>query len=97
MAKPKLDITQAQQWVEVTQQNREDISSIKGDIHTIMTNHLKHLEDDMANVKNDVTHIKENMDRQDKKSDKMDNRVWAVLIILVVSTVIGMIKTGGLS
>jgi len=67
-------------WAEVTEQNSKDIVDIKHDIKTIKDNHLAHLEADMA--------------KQSKAIEKIDTRIWAVLIILVVSTVIGMIKNG---
>jgi hypothetical protein len=67
-------------WAEVTEQNAKDIVDIKHSIETIQHNHLRHLEADMA--------------KQSKAIEKIDTRIWAVLIILVVSTVIGMIKNG---
>ena len=67
-------------WAEVTEQNAKDIVDIKHSIDTIKDNHLRHLEADMA--------------KQSKAIEKIDTRIWAVLIILVVSTVIGMIKNG---
>ncbi len=67
-------------WAEVTEQNAKDIVDIKHSINTIRDNHLRHLEADMA--------------KQSKAIEKIDTRIWAVLIILVVSTVIGMIKNG---
>lgn len=60
--------------------NTQDIASIKGSIDTIKNNHLHHIEKDMASM--------------DKRVEKMDNRIWWVLGILVVSTVIGMISNG---
>ena len=67
-------------WAEVTEQNAKDIVEIKHSIETIKDNHLKHLEADMC--------------KQTKQIEKIDTRIWAVLIILVVSTVIGMVKNG---
>ena len=63
-----------------TEQNTKDIQEIKTDIHIIKTNHLHHIEKDM--------------EKQSKLIEKMDNRIWWVLGILVVSTVIGMVKNG---
>ena len=62
------------------QKNAEDITEIKSSINTIMTNHLHHIEKDMASM--------------DKRIEKIDSRIWWVLGILVVSTVIGMVKNG---
>ena len=58
-------------------QNTKDISDIKHSIDVIKNNHLHHIEADMC--------------KQRKQIEKMDNRVWWVLGILVASTVISMI------
>jgi hypothetical protein len=71
---------QDHKWAEVTEQNAKDIVDIKHNINVIKDNHLRHLEADMA--------------KQSKAIEKIDTRIWAVLIILVVSTVIGMVKNG---
>ena len=61
-------------------ENTRDISDIKHSIDTIKNNHLHHIEADMC--------------KQSKLIEKMDNRIWWVLGILVISTVIGMVKNG---
>ncbi len=71
---------QENKWAEVTEQNSKDIVEIKHSIDVIKDNHLRHLEADMA--------------KQSKAIEKIDNRIWWVLGILVASTVIGMIKNG---
>ena len=71
---------QENKWAEVTEQNSKDIVEIKHSIDVIKNNHLSHLEVDMA--------------KQSKAIEKIDNRIWWVLGILVASTVIGMIKNG---
>lgn len=60
-----------------TQKNAEDIRQIKTDIASIKDNHLYHIEKDMASM--------------DKRIEKMDMRVWAVLIMLVASTVFALV------
>ena len=60
-----------------TAKNTADIAEIKQDIHTIKTNHLYHIEKDMNNI--------------NQRVEKMDNRIWWVLGILVASTVVSMI------
>lgn len=55
----------------------QEVQEIKTDIKIIKENHLAHLSDDVV--------------RLDKKLDKMDNRVWAVLAILVASVVAPLI------
>ncbi len=65
-------------WVEVTKQNSKDIAQIKNDIKTIKDNHLHHIEIDLK--------------RQCKTIEKVDNRIWWVLGILVVSVVTGMVQ-----
>tara|TARA_Y100000114_G_scaffold108016_1_gene101366 strand:+ start:723 stop:944 length:222 start_codon:yes stop_codon:yes gene_type:complete len=57
--------------------NSKDIKDIKQDIKTIKDNHLYHIEKDM--------------NRMDKTIDKMDNRLWWVLGLMVVSIVVGYI------
>jgi hypothetical protein len=71
---------QENKWAEVTEQNSKDIVEIKHSIDVIKDNHLRHLEADMA--------------KQSKAIEKIDNRIWWVLGILVASTVIGRIKNG---
>jgi hypothetical protein len=60
-----------------TEQNTADIAEIKTDIKIIRDNHLKHIEKDMC--------------KQSKIIDKLDNRLWWVLGLLVASTVAGMV------
>lgn len=60
-----------------TEKNTQDIDHIKQSIDTIKNNHLHHIEKDMA--------------RLDKTIDKMDTKVWAILILLVSSVVIAFI------
>jgi predicted neutral ceramidase superfamily lipid hydrolase len=71
-------------WAEITEEveqrtitNTESIRSIKNDIETIKTNHLAHLEKDVCAMH--------------KKVDAMDKRLWYILMLLVASTVIGML------
>jgi len=80
MAEAKLKDNAQHEWAEVTKQNTDDIGRIQFDIETIKNNHLYHIEKDM--------------ETQTKKIEKLDNRIWWVLGILVVSTVIGMIEHG---
>lgn len=61
-----------------TEKNTADIAEIKTDIKIIKDNHLAHIQVDM--------------EKQSKLIDKLDSRIWWVLGILVVSTVIGMIN-----
>ena len=60
-----------------TDKNTQDIEHIKQSIDTIQHNHLAHIEKDMA--------------RLDKTIDKMDTKVWAILVLLVASTVVAFI------
>lgn len=62
------------------EQNTQDITDIKSTLVRLETNHIFHIEKDM--------------EKQSKLIEKMDNRIWWVLGILVVSTVIGMVKNG---
>lgn len=60
------------------EQNTQDITDIKSSIDTIKNNHLHHIEKDMASM--------------DKRIEKMDNRIWWVLGLLVAGLLIPMIK-----
>jgi polyhydroxyalkanoate synthesis regulator phasin len=73
----KLMSKDKKEWMEVTDKNTKDIQDIKQDIKTIKDNHLHHIEKDM--------------DRMDKIIGKMDNRLWWVLGLMVVSIVVGYI------
>lgn len=42
-------------------------------------------------MKKDIDHIKDDLDRLDRKVDKMDIRLWAVLILLIGTTILGML------
>ena len=69
-----------QQWIEVTDKNSADIQEIKQDIHSIKNNHLAHIQTDMK--------------RQTKQIDKLDQRIWAILGLLVAALVISAVKSG---
>ncbi len=62
---------------DTVDQNSKDITDIKQTLVRLETNHIHHIEKDMC--------------AQSKRIEKMDNRVWWVLGILVASTVISMI------
>tara|TARA_R110000737_G_scaffold223848_1_gene238786 strand:+ start:353 stop:634 length:282 start_codon:yes stop_codon:yes gene_type:complete len=86
-SKTKAEKEECRQWIEVTEtieqqtnKNKDDIQDIKHSIDTIKDNHLYHIEKDMA--------------KQSKAIEKLDSRIWWVLGILVVSTVIGMMEHG---
>lgn len=63
-------------------QNTTDIIHIKNSIDVIKNNHLTHIEADIAQTKRSV--------------ERIDNRVWAILIILVTSTALsGLVQMWG--
>lgn len=62
------------------EENTKNIGEINQTLTRLETNHIYHIEKDM--------------EKQSKLIEKMDNRIWWVLGILVVSTVIGMISNG---
>jgi len=62
------------------EENTKNIGEINQTLTRLETNHIYHIEKDM--------------EKQSKLIEKMDNRIWWVLGILVVSTVIGMVKNG---
>ena len=56
-----------------------DSKIIKSDITTIKNNHLKHIE--------------KSMDSMDKKIEKLDTRVWAILFSIVILAASNVIAT----
>ncbi len=70
-----------------TEQNTADIAEIKTDIKTIKENHLYHIERDLTIQSSD-------MRRLTKQLEKIDMRLWGILILLVGSVVIGVITNG---
>lgn len=64
--------------MKVSQEKR--ITQIETDIKTIKDNHLAHIEKDMSKL--------------DKRVERMDMRLWAILILLVGSVVVGVISNG---
>ena len=57
---------------KMTKDTDTEIALLKRDVETIRDNHLAHMSQDI--------------DRIEKKVDKIDNRIWWVLGILVAST-----------
>lgn len=54
---------------------------------------LKDLAKEIDEIKNNhLVHLKQDIDKMDKKLEKMDTRLWAILIVLVSATVIGYLK-----
>ena len=62
-------LNKAKEEVRLTQLEI-DSKIIKSDITTIKNNHLKHIE--------------KSMDNMDKKIEKLDTRVWAILFSIVI-------------
>ena len=62
-------LNKAKEEVRLTQLEI-DSKIIKADITTIKNNHLKHIE--------------KSMDNMDKKIEKLDTRVWAILFSIVI-------------
>lgn len=50
------------------------LKELAAEVKLIKDNHLKHMQDDIDNI--------------EKKIEKMDNRVWAILILLVGAVVL---------
>lgn len=68
--------------------NTNDITFIKSTLHRLETNHIFHIEKDMEKVKTDTAHLKEKISDVDRKVEKMDNRVWWILGLLVVGIIV---------
>lgn len=53
---------------------------------------MKELAAEIANIKNNhLAHMAEDIDRIEKKVEKIDQRIWAILIILSGATFVPMI------
>jgi hypothetical protein len=49
---------------------------------------IKELDAKIENIKNNhLAHMAEDIDRIEVKVDKMDNRLWAVLLLIIASVV----------
>jgi len=54
---------------------------------------LKEIARELDIIKNNhLAHMAEDIDRLDKRLEKMDNRVWAILILLVGAVVLTFVK-----
>lgn len=55
---------------------------------------LKELAEEIKVIKdNHLKHMAEDIDRVEKKVEKMDGRVWAILILLVTAVVLPAVVT----
>lgn len=55
---------------------------------------MKELAKEIEIIKNNhLAHMEKNIDRIEKKVEKMDHRVWAILILLVSAVVVPAIIT----
>lgn len=61
---------------EQVDDNSNMLNVIERDLETIKNNHLFHLEQDVSRLRQTI--------------DKMDTRMWAILILLVSSIMAGM-------
>tara|TARA_R100001086_G_scaffold249696_2_gene190411 strand:+ start:255 stop:488 length:234 start_codon:yes stop_codon:yes gene_type:complete len=61
----------------MTYDNDTEIALLKKDVKEIKDNHLSHMKDDI--------------DRIERKVDKIDNRIWWVLGVLISTQVAAMI------
>ena len=56
------------------------------------TRNIREIKDTLVRLEhNHISHIEKDMERQTKQIEKMDNRLWWVLGLLVASTVAGML------
>lgn len=58
------------------EENTIMLNVIEKDIETIKTNHLKHIQADMESIKKSV--------------EKMDTRMWAILVLLITASMANM-------
>ena len=73
--------------MDQTEQNTKDIGEIKETLNKLETNHIAHIEKDMAIQSFEIK-------RLTKQMDKMDMRLYAILILLVGSVVMGVVTNG---
>jgi len=71
--KRKVTMIEANDTEVKVQQNTIDIKIIQQDLKSIRNNHLKHIEEDMAKI--------------DKKVDRIDTRLWTIMIMVAGSAV----------
>ena len=74
----KTELEKAKTDVRITQLEI-DTKIIRSDISIIKSNHLKHIE--------------KSMDSMDKKIEKLDTRVWAILFSIVILAASNVIAT----
>ena len=58
--------------------DQKKLDCLAKEIHIIKTNHLRHMDERIQGL--------------DTRIEKMDQRLWAILIILIGSVLIGMLK-----
>ena len=78
MTMDKTELEKAKSDVRLTQLEI-DTRIIKTDIKTIKDNHLAHIESNMGSL--------------DRKLDKLDNRVWAILFAIVTLAATNVLAT----
>lgn len=71
------------QLEERVEDNTIMLHVIEKDIEIIKSNHLKHISDDIQSIK--------------KSMEKMDTRMWAILILLITASMANMFGTKILS
>ena len=74
----KMDHNQLKTETRLTQVE-VDTKLIRSDISVIKTNHLKHIE--------------KSMDSMDKKIEKLDTRIWAILFGIVMLAISNVMAT----
>jgi hypothetical protein len=62
------------------EENTNDISEINNTLNRLEANHIYHIEKDL--------------EKQSKIIERMDMRLWGILILLVGSVVLGVITNG---
>jgi len=66
------------------------LHELHSEIEVIKNNHLHHLQIDVSDLK---TELKETKDSFEKRFDRLDERLWLV-IGLVVTTLVGIVVSG---
>ena len=71
-------------------QQQMQLHELHKEIDVIKNNHLHHIQLDLTNLS---AEIKDTKDTFDKRFDKLDERLW-IVIGLVVTTLVGIVVSG---
>ena len=80
----------ARPQTRLSDEHKEQLADLHREIDTIKNNHLHHMQIDLTNLS---AELKDTKDVFDKRFDKLDERLWLV-IGLIVTTLVGIVVSG---